>query len=292
MNADRWRHLRGGSEDSRSGSNGPGCRRDGLRRSIRSRARCCASIGRTCRIMVTSDLFAPEASSPSTSSAAASPARTFRSRVVVGVSKASAAAYGGNCTELWAIFDHASRSWKTSALSLLEDSPSFSETLPRSGMTRSGTLYRLPPLTRPIFGNGAGLSRLMPTPTVGDASASGSRNTATSKAHPGVSLTDWARRDDGRGRGRQKLLPTPRASEWKGVGPIGSKSHSHRLSRGYLDAAMQEQAGETGRLSPQFVAWMMGFPPGWCEVNSRPTETPSSRRSSRSSAAPSSSTRA
>ena len=32
------------------------------------------------------------------------------------------------------------------------------------------------------------------------------------------------------------LFGTPRASEWKGCGPVGSKSHAHRLQRDYLDA--------------------------------------------------------
>lgn len=32
------------------------------------------------------------------------------------------------------------------------------------------------------------------------------------------------------------LLGTPRASEWKGSGPVGSKSHRHMLERDYLSA--------------------------------------------------------
>lgn len=255
-------------------------------------------------------------------SAEASPARTSASRGVVGVSTASAAGYGASSRELWATFDRASRSWKTSALSLLEDSPAFSETLPRSGMTLNGMLYRLPPLARPIYGNAAGSllptptkmqaagdpakitarrerekakgrngngfglnlaqwAALLPTPTAGDARGSGSRNTPSSKAHPGVSLTDWARGDGGTGR----LLPTPRASEWKGTGPLGSKSHAHRLSRGYLDATMQELSGATGRLSPRFVEWMMGLPDDWTLVDWKPAATQSSRKSPKSSAA-------
>jgi hypothetical protein len=47
---------------------------------------------------------------------------------------------------------------------------------------------------------------IMPTPTVGDSASSGSRNTSDSKAHPGVSLTDHARGDGGRGR---TVFPTP-----------------------------------------------------------------------------------
>lgn len=59
------------------------------------------------------------------------------------------------------------------------------------------------------------------------------------------------------------MLPTPRASEFKGTGPIGSSSHDHRLDRGYLDATMQEITGESGQLNPLFVSEMMGFPVDW-----------------------------
>ena len=72
--------------------------------------------------------------------------------------------------------------------------------------------------------------------------------------------------------------PTPRASEGKGTGPEGSKSHTHRLERGYLDAAAVSfrpgretlPAGSAGsrpvarlRLNPDFVEALMGWPPGW-----------------------------
>jgi hypothetical protein len=68
----------------------------------------------------------------------------------------------------------------------------------------------------------------IPTPTAGDAKSSGSRNTAASKAHPGVSLTDWVRGDGGSGR-------------------------------------ESGQAG--GPLNPTWVEWLMGWPLGWtgCE---------------------------
>jgi hypothetical protein len=39
----------------------------------------------------------------------------------------------------------------------------------------------------------------------------------------------------------QKGWPTPRASEWKGVGPPGSKSEQYRLDKGYLDATVQRE---------------------------------------------------
>jgi hypothetical protein len=97
-------------------------------------------------------------------------------------------------------------------------------------MTAKGTLYLLPPLvlltgeiaygslptpSATVYGSnqsptdGAAIrlsldtmarKGLLPTPTAGDSKASGSRNTTTSKAHPGTSLTDWVRGDGGTGR--------------------------------------------------------------------------------------------
>lgn len=247
--------------------------------------------------------FEPMESDASTPSAAASHARISRWLAEVRVSTESEAD-SGESTPVWlASFDRSSSSWRTSGLCGLEDLPLFSETLPRSGMTRSGTLYLLPPLVRLIYASGSGSSpsgpslrigsktmplmqlptptaqdseqsggkgatsrktrgmslhrwgadhshSLIPTPTSGDANASGSRNTATSKAHPGLSLTDWARGDGGTGR----LLPSPGASDNRNAADYsdGSRDHSPQL----------RHLGR-GLLNPRFVEWMMGLPSGW-----------------------------
>lgn len=59
------------------------------------------------------------------------------------------------------------------------------------------------------------------------------------------------------------MLPTPRQSEWKGVGQLGSKSQVHMEKKKYLCAIIQSTIGQSGQLSPQFVMEMMGFPPDW-----------------------------
>lgn len=243
-------------------------------------------------------------------------------------------AASGESTRAWlASFDRATSSWKTSGLSGLEDLPLFSETLPRSGMTRNGTLYLLPPLVRLIYATGFGSSpptllrtpnsavvdaksnvtklhgrtpqdpqvgladqlkgiqagllptptlpmallptptqdaavvrpartassglpltmALMPTPTASDAAGAGSRNTASSKAHPGVSLTDWARGDGGRGR----LLPATEASDSKNAADYSDGSRGHSPQLRHLG---------NGLLNPRFVESMMRLPSGWTEL--------------------------
>lgn len=233
--------------------------------------------------------FEPTASNESTPSAGGSPARTSASRARVPAWKVSAPGSGESTRAFLASFDPATRSWRTSGLCGLEDLPQFSQTLPRSGSMRSGTLYLLPPLVHltseivsgssPLLptptaseygtnqGGGAGRvgpvrhslqgmaqRGLIPTPTASDANGSGSRNTATSKAHPGLSLNDWARGDGGRGR----LLPTPQAQDHRNCADYSDGSRGHSPQLGHLGQ---------GRLNPRFVEWMMGFPPGWTDVD-------------------------
>lgn len=71
-------------------------------------------------------------------------------------------------------------------------------------------------------------------------------------------------RKEGDGRGKQ--LPTPRESEHKGVGPIGSKSHESHAAKGYLGATLQEQTGKSFQLCHRYELEMMGFPVDWCDI--------------------------
>jgi hypothetical protein len=76
--------------------------------------------------------------------------------------KESVQGYGQSSPVLLAKYDQDTQSWKTSRLYVGGDSEEFSETWPRSGMTRNGTAYRLPPLVRLMRGIESGL---LPTPT-------------------------------------------------------------------------------------------------------------------------------
>ena len=117
----------------------------------------------------------------------ASPARELASLVLQAVS-------GSRCSASLASYDPSSLSLKMSQLSLLGDSTLSSADFPIAGTTRSGSLFELPTLARLIGELGSSSSdgdeTPWPTPTAGDAKASGSRNLEGSKAHAGVSLTD------------------------------------------------------------------------------------------------------
>ena len=146
-----------------------------------------------------------------------------------------------------------------------------------------------------------GQSTLIPTPTSGDAAASGSRCTPQSNAVPGVSLTDRVRGDGGRGRG-EPLLPTPCATEYGSNGggsewlkhgrrikpgrpslqgvvrdallptPVASMHRSghaseathERNARPLHETVGGDEGGAGGSfLNPRWVEWLMGFPVGW-----------------------------
>ncbi len=209
---------------------------------------------------------------------------------------------GQTSTGSLAKYDPASCSWRMSQASLLGTDTLYSGTWPRSGSMRNGECFPRPRLARHTSGadsssllptpsaTGFGTSQngqradgstfkgagkpsletmarrgLLPTPTVGDSKGSGSRNTSQSKAHTGVSLTDWVRQDGGRGR----LLPTPTARDYKGRSP---RAEAHQ---GYC---LPSALGQTTRcLNPQFTEWMMGWPIGWTDFACVGTELCPSR---------------
>jgi len=84
----------------------------------------------------------------STSSAAASPAKTCRSQGKALASQARAVVCGSSSRASLANFDPASSSWRTSQRSCLVGWTPFSGSFPSRGMMRSGSISALPTLER------------------------------------------------------------------------------------------------------------------------------------------------
>lgn len=82
-----------------------------------------------------------------------------------------------------------------------------------------------------------------PTPTASDASGAGSRNTVTSKAHAGVSLTDAVLTGGSTSRQGSDRRSSPPVLTTSTCGPECSPKHR--------------------RLNPAFVEMLMGWPTGW-----------------------------
>jgi hypothetical protein len=168
---------------------------------------------------------------------------------------------------------------------------------------RSGESWERPMLALLIGGSESGSSRI-PTPTAGDAKSSGSRNVEGSRAHAGVSLTDFVRDDGGRGRwptpnardykgspgvacmergGRQSSLPAAVAQESRRVWPTPTASeHKYRLS-GDSQQSKCLNALSGGALNPRWVEWLMGWPLGWTALDASGMDRYLKRRRRRSS---------
>lgn len=153
---------------SRSGSSAPACEPSPSAKSSLTASRFCEAAGQEFPSTTT---CGPSRESQPTLFAEDSLARTSASpestRVTVAqVLTESEAGCGRQWRALLATYDRATRSWRTSQHCFLATTggglAEFSETWPRSGMTRSGTAYQLQPLARLTSGTESGL---LPTPT-------------------------------------------------------------------------------------------------------------------------------
>lgn len=69
----------------------------------------------------------------------------------------------------------------------------------------------------------------------------------------------------------EKMYPTPRASDYKGSGPVGSKSQAHMSERKYLCAVVATP--QSGQLNPAWVEWLMGYPIGHTDLKDSETQS-------------------
>tara|TARA_Y100000816_G_C25919411_1_gene479448 strand:- start:54 stop:815 length:762 start_codon:yes stop_codon:yes gene_type:complete len=188
-------------------------------------------------------------------------------------------------------FDPDMPSLKTSQTCLLETGEiglsEFSGTFPRSGTMRNGTVYQLPRLAPTTTEIGSGLWR---TPAASNGSQGAKSKELYEKCkktgQSSINLVDEVRHTP-------SYLPTPTAVEYgrnKSLGPNAKERHSlssmakHNLwptpaARDYKGARKPETMaktgrnpetnslpdsvefkGESGRLNPTWVEWLMGFP--------------------------------
>ena len=109
---------------------------------------------------------------------------------------------------------------------------------------------------------------LWPTPTA----MTGGTGVAPSHENGGHGWNIGAAVNDSLSDNPKRNWPTPRASEYKDCGPVGSKSHTHMDKKNYLCAKTKQEDKPTGCLNPTWVEWLMGVPTGWTELDSWVTE--------------------
>lgn len=184
---------------------------------------------------------------------------------------------GPSSAESFAFYDRDTSSWRTSQACFPGVSDTYSETWPRSGMTRNGHAYRRPPLVRLTSGGG---SSSWPTPH-GFPKQGQARNPGPSGNELGRAVNRWptpTSRDhkDGdycpnvpvNGLLGRAVWPTPKGS------PSGP-DYARRNREGSGGDDLVTQVG--GSLNPTWVEWLMGFPLGWTDLEG--SETPSSPKS-------------
>lgn len=184
-----------------------------------------------------------------------------------------------------------SYSLRTFQTSLTSDLTKLSLTSISWGIMLHGVLWRLPKLERPIEGKDGFSLGVWPTPTA----MNGGQGIAPShlKGKHGCSLgapvkyqemfptptsSDGIRTNETYGAGNltlkgkvksQEMFPTPRARESNEIG--GSMERDGRLGR-EKETLTRMISGEEvlthgGRLNPQWVAWLMGLPIGWINLD-------------------------
>ena len=131
--------------------------------------------------------------------------------------------FGLNTLDLLGVYDPNSQSLKMSQLSLIGDSTSFLETLPKQGMMQNGNVYQQPKLELGIKEKESGL---LPTPVASDYNAR--RKTANWKGNDLVS-----RVAEMEYQSKQTAYLHPEWIEWMMGYPIGytSQEESQELEK-------------------------------------------------------------
>lgn len=252
MTDSRSDHCSVGSGGSILGSSGPECERPGSASKMTTAGESSTGIGQESLFTLTS----PNSEGPRLSRLM-SFAEVFRARISVAPERGlgsmePARVFGPSTHDSLANFDPDTSLWKTSQFSLDGEPTEFSGIFPRSGMTRNGIAFQRQPL---VPRTGATASGLWPTPM----SADGKR---ASLRFGGGNLIL---------HGAVRLWPTPRASRNENRQTKRSPSQE----AGTHGKSLAAEVG--GKLNPQWVAWLMGFPIDWTSLP--PSETPSSRKS-------------
>jgi hypothetical protein len=187
----------------------------------------------------TSESAAETTSSLLTLSVAASLARISALPEVDAAWTVIEADCGQNTLESFAKLDLDSSLWRTHQHLLTGDLDEFSQTWPRSGMTRNGIAYPLPPLAPLTYETEFGY---LPTPQASDSLHEFSPATNM--------LVLWNK-------------------ETTGLRPSGAKiGSSLRWCREFV----MEQQRTGGNLNPEWYEVLMGYPIGWTELED--SETP------------------
>lgn len=151
---------------------------------------------------------------PSMSSAAGSPAKTSPQLELARASTEPKAVSGENTQGSLASFDPATSSWRTSQLCLFGGLAEFSETFPRSGTMRNGSVYQRAPWLPHTHGTECGLW-LTPTSNDRKPASAGEMEMMRRRMQGEVVKETYIRlRSQLAATENRRLPPNPRWIEW------------------------------------------------------------------------------
>ena len=176
--------------------------------------------------------------------------------------------------ESLAKYDHTLHIWKMYQVSFLNlISEEYLGNWPRSGTMRNGVLYRQLPLAHRTSGNVCGY---LPTPTVAHGSYQRSQGSQVKRyslygmAHHNLWPTPRLNTGPSMDKrhlsldGAVRLYPTPTqsdATKWNNKTVQERKDNHNSVRIGNVAAP-----GNGGKLNPNWVEWLMGWPIGWTDL--------------------------
>lgn len=191
------------------------------------------------------------------------PARTSASQERGKDSPARDPDCGKKCGASFARYDHDARMWRTHQCSLLGGLDEYSATWPKWGSMRNGECWEPPMSALPTFARESGLSPTpsgnWPTPTTADAYTDNLKSSQQSDGSMhSVSLAQAV-----------QMYPTPTARDYRSNMKLETVDRrAEESSRGVsLSEFVQRVDRSNGRLNPDWVEWLMGWPIGWTALN-------------------------
>ena len=195
----------------------------------------------------------------STSSAAASRARTFHARAKARESAEREAGFGLNLQESLAKYDRATSSWRTRQCLLFGGLEECLVTFPKAGTMRNGVLWELTMWERLTSEKECGFWRTPDTGVGKEISESKARDYANKTPRPSgyqiqIRLCDQVK--------YPMLWPTPKCQDSRAALWDRGKSNLGEVVHGGIETLPTK----TARLNPAWVEWLMGWPIGWTDL--------------------------
>ena len=183
----------------------------------------------------------------------------------LGIEKEKGQVFGQSSIGSLANYDPSTQLLKMSQQSLLEDSTSFLETLPKQGMMQNGNVLEQTKLVLDIEDKEFGL---LPTPTTQESehpkatlTKSGRRLSKNGKTSHSLNLADSVKL-----QAIGTLLPTPVASDHKMRRPTKNWSGNDLVSQVSI---LENNGTKCVYLNPSWVEWLMGYPIGYTDIGSK-----------------------